>query len=97
MTSATVSITCATPSASFRAAGYSATWALMTLVMITLTVLVIFWDTHRLLVLTLMTAAYAVVATVAFVKLRSRLQRWHAYSATLGEFKKDYACFKKPN
>ncbi|MDD5141398.1 MAG: phage holin family protein [Verrucomicrobiales bacterium] len=71
--------------------------ALMTLVMVTLTVLVIFWDTHRVLVLTLVTAAYAVAATVAFVKLRSRLQRWQAYSATLEEFKKDCACFKKPN
>lgn len=71
--------------------------ALMTLVMITLTVLVIFWDTHRVLALTVLTGAYAVAATVAFVKLRSRLHRWHAYSATLGEFKKDFACFKKPN
>jgi uncharacterized membrane protein YqjE len=71
--------------------------ALMTLLIMTLTVMVIFWDTHRLLALTLMTAAYAVAATVAFLKLRSRLQRWQAYSATLEEFKKDCACFKKPN
>lgn len=71
--------------------------ALMTLAMITLTVLVIFWDTHRLLALTLVTVAYAVTATVAFVKLRSRWQHWQAYSATLEEFKKDFACFKKPN
>ena len=72
-------------------------FALMTLAMITLTVLVIFWDTHRLLVLTLVTGAYAVAATVVFVKLRSRFQHWQAYSATLEEFKKDCACFKKPN
>jgi|ERR1017187_2136986 uncharacterized membrane protein YqjE len=71
--------------------------ALMTLLIMTLTVMVIFWDTHRLLALTLMTAAYAVAATVAFLKLRSRLQGWQAYSATLEEFKKDCACFKKPN
>ena len=71
--------------------------ALMTLAMITLTVLVIFWDTHRLLALTLVTVAYAVTATVAFVKLRSRWQHWQAYSSTLEEFKKDFACFKKPN
>ena len=71
--------------------------ALMTLVMLTLTVVVVFWDTNRLLVLTLVTVAYAVAATVAFVKLRARLQRWQAFSATLEEFKKDSACFKKPN
>jgi len=72
-------------------------FALMTLAMITLTILVIFWDTHRLLVLMVVTAAYAVAATVAYVKLRSRLKRWQAYSATLEEFKKDCACFKKTN
>jgi uncharacterized membrane protein YqjE len=71
--------------------------AVMTLVMITFLVVVIFWDTHRLLVLALVTAAYAVAAVVAVVKLRSRLQRWQAFSATLEEFKKDRACFKKPN
>lgn len=70
---------------------------LMTLVMVTFTVVVVFWDTHRLLVLTLVTAAYAVAAAVALMKLRSRLQSWQAFSATLEEFKKDCACFKKPN
>ena len=71
--------------------------ALMTLIVLTFTVVVIFWDTHRLLVLVLVTASYAVMAAVAFAKLRSRLQRWQAFSATLQEFKKDSACFKKPN
>ena len=71
--------------------------ALMTLVMVTFTVVVIFWDTNRLLVLALVTVVYAVAATVAFVKLRARLQRWQAFSATLEEFKKDSACFKKTN
>ena len=71
--------------------------ALMMLVMITLTVLVMFWDTHRLLALVLITLAYAVAAAAAFVKLRFRLQRWQSYSATLEELKKDCACFKKPN
>jgi uncharacterized membrane protein YqjE len=72
-------------------------FALMALAMITLTVLVIFWDTHRLLVLTVVTGAYVAAAMVAYMKLRSRLQHWQAYSATLEEFKKDCACFKKPN
>jgi uncharacterized membrane protein YqjE len=72
-------------------------FALMTLIMLTFTVLVIFWDAHRLLALAVLTVAYAVAATVVFMKLRSRLQRWQAYSATLEEFKKDCACLKKPN
>jgi uncharacterized membrane protein YqjE len=71
--------------------------AVMALVMVTLMVVVIFWDTHRLLVLALVTAAYAVAAVAALLKLRSRLQRWQAFPATLGEFKKDRACFKKPS
>lgn len=69
---------------------------LMTLLLITFTITAVFWDTHRVLALTVLTAVYAVTATVAFVKLRSRLHRWQAYSATLEEFKKDCACFTKP-
>ena len=75
----------------------AATCALMTLVTLTLAVVVIFWDTHRLLALALVAVVYAVGATAAFLKLRSRLQRWKSISATLGEIKKDAACFKKPN
>lgn len=71
--------------------------AVMTLVLITLMALVLFWDTHRWLVLLLLTGAYAGAAAAAFVKLRSRLQHWQSYSASLEQIKKDCACFKKPN
>lgn len=71
--------------------------AIMTLVMLTLTVVVAFWDTHRLLVLGLLTVAYAVAALVAFRTLRARLQRWQAFSATLEQIKKDRSCLEKPN
>jgi len=71
--------------------------ALMTLVLVTFAVVVIFWDTHRVLVLTLVTLAYAATTMVAGLKLRSRMQHWRPFSATLEEFKKDCACFKKPN
>jgi uncharacterized membrane protein YqjE len=77
--------------------GIAIVFALMTLVMLTLTVVVIFWDSHRLLVLTVITVLYAVAAAVAIMKLRSRLQRWESFSATMEEFKKDSACFKQPN
>lgn len=71
--------------------------AIMTLVMLTLTVVVAFWDTHRLLVLGLLTLAYAAAALVAFRTLRARLQQWRAFSATLEQIKKDRSCLEKPN
>ena len=71
--------------------------ALMALALVTLTVLLVFWDTCRLPVLVVLTAVYAGAAGMALMKLRSRLKHWQAYSATLGEFKKDCECFKKPN
>lgn len=69
--------------------------ALMTMALITLTVVVVFWDTHRLLALVIVTLAYGTGATVAFVKLRSRLKNWQSFQATLEQLEKDRACFKK--
>lgn len=66
--------------------------ALMTLIVLTFAVIVAFWDGPRLLVLTLITLAYAVSATVAFVKLRIRLRQWRAFSETLEQLKKDRSC-----
>jgi uncharacterized membrane protein YqjE len=71
--------------------------ALMTLVMLTLTVVVAFWETHRLLVLVLITVAYAGTTAGAFITLRSRLRRWRAFSATLDQIKKDRSCLEKTN
>jgi uncharacterized membrane protein YqjE len=71
--------------------------ALMTLLMITLTVVVVFWDTHRLLVMVLFAIVYAGASVAALGALRSRLRKWQAFTATLEEFKKDIACFKRPN
>lgn len=69
----------------------------MLLVMVTFTLVVVFWDTHRLLVLSLLLAAYAGATVLVLVTLRSRLRQWRAFSATLAQLKKDSACFKKPN
>jgi uncharacterized membrane protein YqjE len=69
--------------------------ALMTLILITLTVIIVFWDTHRVLVLVLLILAYAGAAVAAFCALRSRLRRWQAFSTTLEQIKKDRACFEK--
>ena len=67
--------------------------ALMTLALFTFTLVVIFWEEHRLLVLALLTLAYATGAGVSFWTLRSRLRRWQAFAATLEQIKKDRACF----
>lgn len=71
--------------------------AMMALIMATLTVVVIFWHTHRVLALVLLTLAYAGAAAAAFAALRSRLRRWQAFSSTLDQLKKDRACFEKQN
>ena len=71
--------------------------ALMTLVLITLTVVVIFWDSHRVLVLVLFSLAYATAAAVAFRKLRARLNRWQAFTSSLDQIKKDRAWLEKQN
>jgi uncharacterized membrane protein YqjE len=71
--------------------------ALMALVMLTFTVVVAFWETHRLPVLVLVTVVYAVAAAAAFINLRARLQRWRAFSETLEQIKKDRSCLEKPN
>ena len=71
--------------------------ALMTLILLTFMVVIAFWDTHRMLVLALLAAAYATGTTAALLKLRSLLKRWRPFAATLEEIKKDAACFKKPN
>ena len=69
--------------------------ALMALLVATLAVVVIFWDTHRALVLILIILAYAGAAGAAFALLRSRVRRWRAFAATLEQIKKDRACFKE--
>ena len=49
--------------------------ALMALVLLTLTVALVFWETHRLLVLALLTLAYAGAAAAALISLRARFPR----------------------
>ena len=78
-------------------AAVGAVCLLLTLVTLTLTLVVVFWDTHRVLVLSLVTLAYAGISVTAFTVLRSRLQKWQPFSATMDQIKKDRACFEKPD
>lgn len=69
--------------------------ALMALIMVTFAIVVIFWDSYRLLVLTLFILIYTGAAVSAFGLLRSRQRRWRAFAATLEQIKKDQSCFKE--
>jgi uncharacterized membrane protein YqjE len=70
--------------------------ALLTLVLLTFTLVLIFWD-YRVLVLVLLTLLYGLGAVAAFWTLRQRLRDWQAFAATLEELKKDRACLDKPS
>ena len=69
--------------------------ALMALALLTLTLAVIFWGQHRILVLVSLTLAYAAGAVWAFWKCRNRLRGGRLFPATLEAFKKDQACLQK--
>jgi uncharacterized membrane protein YqjE len=67
----------------------------MTLLMATLTVVVIFWDTHRLVVLAGLSVLYLLATVAAYWRLRRRLNHWSLFSASLAEFKRDKACLEE--
>ena len=58
-------------------------------VMLSLAVVVAFWDTHRLLAAVILGAAYIFIAVVLFLIARSRVQRPRLFSASLEELVKD--------
>ena len=59
------------------------------LVMLSLAVVVAFWDTHRLLAAVILGMAYIVIAVVLFMIARSRVQRPRLFTASLEELGKD--------
>jgi uncharacterized membrane protein YqjE len=59
------------------------------LVMLSLAVVVAFWDTHRLLAAVILGIAYIVIAGVLFAIARSRVQRPRLFTASLEELAKD--------
>lgn len=64
----------------------------MALVMATVTLVVIFWDSARVPVLVILSVCYALAALGVFWRLKVRLRNWSSFSATLDELKKDRAC-----
>lgn len=69
----------------------------MALLLFSLTLVVAFWEEHRLLVLVLLTLVHAAGATLAFWLVRRRLQRWQAFSASIEQLRKDRECFETLN
>ncbi|HXQ30784.1 MAG TPA: phage holin family protein [Steroidobacteraceae bacterium] len=56
------------------------------------TIVILFWDSHRLLAAGLVTAAFTLVAIIAVLIVRARLRRRPRFlSATVGEMQRDVA------
>jgi uncharacterized membrane protein YqjE len=64
----------------------------LAVLVLALTIVIAFWDDHRLLAAGLVTAAFALVAVVAALIVRTRLRhRPRLLSATIAEMKRDAA------
>jgi len=65
------------------------------LLTVTVTLVVIFWDSARVPVLVILSVCYSLGAIGALWRLTIRLRNWSSFSATLDELKKDRACFEE--
>lgn len=71
-------------------------FASLALLLLAITVVIAFWDTHRLLAAVGMTAAFAAVALVAALTVRRRLKRRPRFlAATYGELGRDAAALNE--
>lgn len=59
------------------------------LMMLTFAVIVVFWDTHRLLAAVVLGFVYLAIAVALFAGARSRVQRPRIFSASIDELAKD--------
>lgn len=69
--------------------------AMMTIIVATFTIVVLFWDSYRILTLVILTLAYGVAAAVVIASLRSKIKTWRSFQATFDQLQKDRECFKK--
>jgi uncharacterized membrane protein YqjE len=70
---------------------------IVALVMLAVTVLVAFWETHRLLAAAGITAVFALASLGIAFSVRRRLRTWpHMFGATLNELKSDAAALRGP-
>ncbi|SRR6266542_2603031 len=67
----------------------------MALLTVTVTLVVVFWDSARVQVLVVLSACYSLAAIGIVWRLKVLLRNWSSFSATLDEFKKDRACLEE--
>jgi uncharacterized membrane protein YqjE len=73
-------------------AAFTLLFATLGLIFLSLLVVAVFWDEHRLAALGVITGLYAVLAVVAALQLRKRLeQKSKLFSVTVEELRKDQA------
>jgi uncharacterized membrane protein YqjE len=72
--------------------------ASLAMLMLTLTVLIVFWDTHRLLAAGIITVFFASLAVAATLVVRHRVRsRPRLLAATIHELKRDAAALGEPH
>jgi uncharacterized membrane protein YqjE len=67
----------------------------MALLTVTVTLVVIFWDSARVQVLVVLSACYSLAAMGVLWRLKVRLRNWSSFPATLDELKKDRVCLEE--
>ena len=67
----------------------------MALLTVTVTLVVIFWDSARVQVLVALSTGYSLATIGVFWRLKVVLRNWSSFSATLDELKKDRACLEE--
>ena len=67
----------------------------MALLTVTVTLVVVFWDSARVQVLVVLSAGYSVATIGILWRLKILLRNWSSFTATLNELKKDRACLEE--
>ncbi|MBI3849970.1 MAG: phage holin family protein [Verrucomicrobia bacterium] len=70
---------------------------MMTLALLTLLVVILFWPEDRVAAVLVLSLLYLLATILAWRGLRLRLAQSTPFSGTLGEFKKDRACLRTGN
>ena len=66
----------------------------LTLAMISLTIVLTFWEEHRLAAMVGLSIFYLLAFLGTVWRLRWRFKNWDSFAATLAELKKDKACLE---
>jgi len=72
-------------------------FGIMTLTLLTLAVIILFWEQERVAALLVLSGLYLLGTFVALRKLRAKLAVSSAFSGTVGEIKKDRECLRSEN